>query len=104
MLAFIASIPFWLRLLMFCAACCVHFLFCRQIDLEEIAAKQPKKGDNSGEYAQELEQKHRSLGQLNNLGYTDFWVVKLEDLKIISPKEYIISLGIVLLLFWSLFI
>lgn len=103
---FLQNYPIAWRLLMWLAVCWLHRALC-QPSIAKIQAKQPKKGDISAEYAQELKDKHSSLGNLNHIGYTDFWVVKKSDLrgrKWFGLLQYLLGLFGVLLAFYVLFV
>lgn len=103
---YLQNYPVVVRLFVLLLVCCIHRYVC-QPSISKIKVKQPNKGDISGEYAQELKDKHSLLGNLNHIGYTDFWVVKKSDLrgrKWFGLLQYLLGLFGVLLAFYVLFV
>lgn len=103
---FLQNYPIWFRLLVWLVVCGIHRYGCLP-SVAKIKAKQPNKGDISGEYAQELKDKHASLGNLNHIGYTDFWLVKKHDLRgngLIGWLQYLWGLLWVLFTAYLLFV
>ena len=91
------------RIALFIGACCLHYASLT-INIAKIKAKQPHYPSMGldGEYGKDLKERHSGLGNLSNIVYAKYLVVKEADLKC-SGVKYWVGQVLLLLWFWLLF-